>query len=214
MENPERSCKAQCRGHHPELCKYSRATNECYSDRCFRIHLKGTKRKQIPSSTQVPSTTPRTTNQQQDIIAIQNLAYNSPPPLLTLPTQHTTTTHPSPSPTHYHTPPPTQYLTTHQTTVPLYPNPPALHAIPYTTSSSSTPTQSLHPPLTSALAPQTHDPSFPRIFIPPQSHTPHLNIQDGYQRTTQRGTTMNDHNIFLWEVMHNVQQQLNNMNNN
>ena len=27
---------------------------------------------------------------------------------------------------------------------------------------------------------------------------------------TQRGTTANDH-IFLWEVMHNVQQQLNNM---
>ena len=23
--------------------------------------------------------------------------------------------------------------------------------------------------------------------------------------------TANDHNIFLWEVMHNVQQQLNNM---
>ena len=28
---------------------------------------------------------------------------------------------------------------------------------------------------------------------------------------TQRGTTANDHNIFLWEVMHNVHQQLNNM---
>ena len=108
--------------------------------------------------------------------------------------------------THYHTPPPTQYLTTHQTTVPLYPNPPPLHDIPYTTSSSSTPTQSLHPPQTSALAPQTHYPTFSRIIIPPQSHTPHLNTQDEYQRTTQRGTSANDHNIFSWEVMHNVQQ--------
>ena len=27
----------------------------------------------------------------------------------------------------------------------------------------------------------------------------------------QKGTTENDHNIFLWEVMPNVQQQLNNM---
>ena len=107
---------------------------------------------------------------------------------------------------HYNTPLATQYLTTHQTTVPLYPNPPPLHAIPYTTSPSSTPTQSLHRPQTSALAPQTHYPTFPRIVIQPESHTPHLNTQDGYQRTTQRGTTANDH-IFLWEVMHNVQQQ-------
>ena len=73
------------------------------------------------------------------------------------------------------------------------------------------PTQSLHPPQTSTLAPQRHYPTLPRIVIQPQSHTPHLNTQDGYQRTTQMGTTANDHNIFLWEVMHNVQQQLNNM---
>ena len=145
------------------------------------------------------------------MIATQNLAYNRLLPLLTLPTQHTTATHPAPSPSHYHTPPATQYLTTHQITIPLYPNPPPLQAIPYTTSPSSTPTQSLHPPQTSALAPQTHYPTFPRIVIPPQSHIPHLNPQDGYQRTTQRGTTANYHNIFLWEVMHNVQQQLNNM---
>ena len=144
------------------------------------------------------------------MIKTQNLAYNRPPPLLTLPTHHTTATHPPPSPTHYYIPPATQYLSTHQTTVPLYPNAPPLHAIPYTTSPSSTPTQSLHPPQTSALAPQTYYPTFPRIVIPPQSHTPHLNTQDGYQRTTQRGTTANDH-ILLWEVMHNVQQQLNNM---
>ena len=107
-----------------------------------------------------------------------------PPPLLTLPTQHTTATHPAPSPTHYNTPLATQYLTTHQTTVPLYPNPLPLHALPYTTSPSSTPTQSLHPSQTSALAPQTHYATFPCIGIPPQSHTPHLNTQDGHQRTT------------------------------
>ena len=145
------------------------------------------------------------------MIATQNLSYNRPSPLLTLPTQHTTATPPAPSLTHYHTPPATQYLTIHQTTIPLIPNPPPLHAIPYTTSRSSTPTQSLHPPQTSALAPQTHYPTFPRIVIPPQSHTPHLNTQDRNQRTTQRGTTANDHNIFLWGVMHNVKQQLNNM---
>ena len=56
-----------------------------------------------------------------------------------------------------------------------------LHAIPYTPSPSSTPIQSLHGPQTSALAPQTHYPTFPCIVIPPQSHTPHVNTQDGYQ---------------------------------
>ena len=180
----------------PELCKNSRATMECYNDMCFRIHLKGTRRKKTPPLTLLPSTTPRTTNQQQAMMAIQNLAYKCPQPLLTLNTQYTTATHPAQSSTHYHTPPPTQYLTTHQTTVPLYPNHPPLHAIPYTTSSSSTP-QSLHPSLTSALAPQTHYASFPCIIIPPQSHTPHLNTQDGYQRTTEGGTTANDHDIFF-----------------
>ena len=109
------------------------------------------------------------------MIATQNMAYNHPPPLLTLPTQHTTATYPAPSPTNYHTLPPLQYLTTHQTTVPLYPNPPSLHAIAYTISSSTTPTQSLHPPQTSALAPQTHYPTFPSS----SSHlnpTPHATI--------------------------------------
>ena len=153
--------------------------------------------KQTPPATQDPSTTPRTTNQQQDMISKRNLAYNEPPLLLPLPTQHTTATHPALSSTHYHTLPAMQYLTTHQTTVPLYPNPPPLHAIPYTTSPSSTPTQSLHPPQISALAPQTHYPTFPRIVIPPQFHTPHLNTQDGYQRMTQRGTTANNHNFFF-----------------
>ena len=145
MENTEISCRAPCRGYHPELCKYSRTTRECYNDRCFRIHLKGTRHKQTPHATQEPSTTPRTTNQQQAMIKTENLAYHRPPPLLTLPTQHTTATHPAPSPTHYHTPPTTQYLTTpHQNTVPLYPNPPPLHSIPYATSQSSTTTQSLN----------------------------------------------------------------------
>ena len=85
-ENPERKCRAQCKGYHPELCKYSRATRECYNDRCFRIHLKGTRRKQTPPSTHEPSTTPRITNQQHAMIKTQNLAYTRPPPLLTLPT--------------------------------------------------------------------------------------------------------------------------------
>ena len=126
MENPERCCRAQCKGYYPELCKYSRATRECYNDRCFRIHLKGTRRKQTTPATQEPITTPRTTNQQQAMIKTQNLAYNRPPPLLTFPTQHTTATHHAPSPTHYHTPPATQYLTTHQTrfTVPQSPTTP------------------------------------------------------------------------------------------
>ena len=97
MENPEKICRAQCKGYHPELCKYSRATRECYNDRCFRIHLKGTRRKQTPPATQEPSTTPPTTNQQQATTKTQNLAYNRPPPLLTLPTQHTSATHPAPS---------------------------------------------------------------------------------------------------------------------
>ena len=172
MEIPESSCRAQCKGYHPELCKYSRATRECYNDRCFRIHLKGTRHTQTPPSTQVPSTTHRTTNQQEAMITTQNPVYNRPPPLLTLQTQHDTATHPAPSPTHYHTSTPTQYLTTPQTTVPLYVNLLPLHAIPYATSSSSTPTQSLHPPQTSALAPQTHYPSFsPNPHLNPTPHT-------------------------------------------
>ena len=82
-------------------------------------------------------------------------------------------------------------------TVPSSPTTPCYR---YTTSSSSTTTQFLHLPETSALAHQTHYPTFPRIVIPPQSHTPHLNTQDGYQQTTQRDTTSNDHNISLLEV--------------
>ena len=91
-----------------------------------------------------------------------------PPPLLTLPTHHTTATHPAPSPTHYHTAPPTQCLTSHQTTVPLYPNEPPFHDIPYTTSSSLTLTQSLQPPQTTPLTPKTHYPTFPHFIVPPQ----------------------------------------------
>ena len=86
------------------------------------------------------------------------------------PTQHATATHPAPSPTHYHTRTPTQYLTTPQTTIPLYLNPPPLHAIHYAISSSSTRTRSLHPPRTSVLAPQTHYPSF--SFIAHLNPTP------------------------------------------
>ena len=105
MENLERSCRAQCKGYNLELCKYSRATRKCYNDRCFRIHRKAARHMQTPPATQEPSATPRTTNQKQAIITMQNLAYNRPPPLLTLPTQHTTSTHPALSPTHYHTTP-------------------------------------------------------------------------------------------------------------
>ena len=99
MENPEISCRAPCRGYHPELCKYSRATRECYNNGCFRIHLKRTRRKQTPPATQEPSTTPRTTNQQQAMIKTQNLAYNrhSPCPLtnsLPHPTRYAISHHP------------------------------------------------------------------------------------------------------------------------
>ena len=53
-------------------------------------------------------------------------------------------------------------------------------------SPSSTPTQSFHPPRTSALAAQTHYPTFPRIVIPPQSHTPHLNTRMGTSELHKR----------------------------
>ena len=62
VENPESSCRAQCKGYQPELCKYSNATRECDNDRCFRTHLKGTRHKQTPPSTQVPSTPELQTN--------------------------------------------------------------------------------------------------------------------------------------------------------
>ena len=128
MENSERSCRAQCKGYHPEICKYSWPTLECYNEGASEYISRA-------QGASKPQVRPR---------------YH-----VQLPNQLIT-------------PPRTQYLTTHQTTIPLYPNLPPLHAIPFTTSSSLTPTQSLHPPLTSALAPQTHYPSFPRIVIPPQ----------------------------------------------
>ena len=105
MENPDRGCKAQCKSYHPELCKYSRVRWECCNVRCFRIHLKATRCKQTPPATRKPSTTPRTTNQQHFMIAIQNLAYNRSPHLSTLPAEHATATHPAPLTTHYHPPP-------------------------------------------------------------------------------------------------------------
>ena len=175
MENHERSLRAQCKGCHPELCKYSRATRECYNDRCFRIHLKGTRRMQTKPATQDPRTTPLTTNQQQALIKPQNLAHNRPLPLLTLPTQHTTATQPAPSPTHYLTPPATQYLTTHQTTVPLYPNPPPLHAIPNTTSHP----QPLLNPFIVLKHPHSHHKHIIQLFPTSSSHlnpTPHTSI--------------------------------------
>ena len=74
--------------------------------------------------------------------------------IIRLPSQHTIATHPAPLPTHYHTPPATQYLTTHQTTVPLHPNPPPLHSIPYTTIPSSTPART--PNTLSYFSPHRH----------------------------------------------------------
>ena len=119
-----------------------------------------------------------------------------PPFLLTLLNQHTTATHPAPSPTHYHTPPLMRYLTTHQTTVPLYPNNPRHHAIPYTTSSSSTPTQSLHLPQTSALSLQTHYHPFPTILLNLTPHTsiPRMGTSEQYKGAQLRMTI-----IFFYE---------------
>ena len=42
------------------LWKHSRAARKYYNVRCFRIHLKGTRRKQTPPAAQEPCTTPRT----------------------------------------------------------------------------------------------------------------------------------------------------------
>ena len=156
-------------------------------NRCFSIHLKGTRRKLTPPATQEPSTSPRTTNQQQAMIKTQNLAYNRP----TAPHPAYHRHSPCPLTNSFDTPPATQYLTTHQTYVPLYPNPPPLHAIPYTTSPSLIPSASsnIRTRTTNTLS------YFSRNRHPPQ--------YPGW-------IPANDH-IFLWEVMHNVQQQLNNM---
>ena len=70
---PRKKLQSIMQGYHPELCKYSRATRECYNDRCFRIHLKNTRHKQTPPATQEPSITHRTTNQLQAMIATHNL---------------------------------------------------------------------------------------------------------------------------------------------
>ena len=72
--------------------------------------------------------------------------------------------------------------------------------------------QSAHPQLLlNPFTPQTHYPTFPCIVIPPQSHTPHHNTQDGYQRMTQLGTTANDHNNFF---MGKKEQLTSNLRNN
>ena len=200
MENPERSCRAQCKGYHPEFCKYSRAAWECYNDGCFRIH----RRAQRASK---PRLRPRNQVQLPEL-QVNNKLWSphkiwlaTPPNLVNTPhPQHTTATHPAPSPTHYHTPTAMQYLTTHQTTVPLYPNP--HHSLLFLIQPANlqpllNPFSLLKHPKTSALVPQIHYHTFPHIVIAPQSHNPHLNTQDEYQRTTQRGTTANDHTIFF-----------------
>ena len=109
------------------------------------------------------------------MLATQNLAYNRPPPLLTHSTQHTTSTHPAPSPTHYHTPSATQYLTTHQTTVLLYPSSPTTPCYPlynqpilnpYSIPSSSSNICTRTPNTLSNFSPLRHPTSIPHSSIP------------------------------------------------
>ena len=87
MENPEISCRAPCRGYHPELCKYSRAIRECYNDRCFRIHFKRTRRKQTPPATQEPSTN-NSTNHKSATSYDQNTKSGLQPPPTLVNTPH------------------------------------------------------------------------------------------------------------------------------
>ena len=118
-----------------------------------------------------------------------------PPPLLTLPTQHASATHPAPSPTHYHTQTPMQYLTTHETTVPLY-----CTLIPNTQcyplynqlilNSYSIPSSASH---ICTCTPNIL--SFSRHCHP--TSIPHLNTQNGYQRMTQ-GSQLRMTIIFLY----------------
>ena len=92
------------------------------------------------------------------------------------------------SPTHYHTPSPTQYLTTHITLpsncIPFPYHP--MQSLIQPSHPQLAPTQSVHPPQTSTLAPLTHHHTFPPIVIPPQPYSLIFNTQDGYKRTTRR----------------------------
>ena len=138
-------------------------------DRCFRIHLKGTRCKQTPPATKEPSTNPRTTNQQQAMIVTQNMAYNRPPPLLTLPTQHTTDTHTAPSPTHYHTNP------LRNISLPMRP---PVHCTIITHHSILSPIQPTHPQvLFNPFILLKHFPKHSILLFPGSSS--HLNTQDG-----------------------------------
>ena len=93
LENPKKMCRAQCKGYHSELCKYSIASREYYYDRCYRIHLKGTRHK--PNLTCDPWTkyNSKTTNQEQAMIAAPYLGTLSgqqlPPTPFGTPTQLT-----------------------------------------------------------------------------------------------------------------------------
>ena len=97
MEDPERSCRAQCKGYHPKLYKYSRATRECYNDRCFRIHLKGTRRKQPP---RVPGTKYNSTNYKSTTSYDQNTKPGLQPPPTLVNTPHPAYYRHSPCPPH------------------------------------------------------------------------------------------------------------------
>ena len=140
----------------------------------------------------------------------QNTKSGLQPPLLllTLPTQHTTRhsrcplTNSLPHPTSSHHPSDYRSTVPLSPTTPCYPlyNQPILNPFSIPSSSSNICTRTTN--TLSYFSPHCHPISFPHP-------TPEYPV--GYQRTTQRGTTANDHNIFLSEVMHNVQQQLNNM---
>ena len=85
MENPERNCRAQCKGYHPELCKYSRATRECYNDRCFIVHLNG---KAQANPTFDPGTKYNSTNYKSTTSSDQNTKSSLQPPPTLVNTPH------------------------------------------------------------------------------------------------------------------------------
>ena len=204
MKNLERCCRPQCKGYHPELCKYSRATKECYNDRCFRIHLKGTRRKQTPPAIKEPSTTPRTTNQQQAMIKTQKMAYNRPPP--SIPPPLTLPPHQLITPPHSlrNISPPIR-LPFHCTLI--------LHHCMLSLIQPAHP-QPLLTPFILLKHPHSHHKHIILLFPASSSHlnpTPHTSIPRMGTTERHKGAQLQMTIFFLWEVMHNVQRQLNNM---
>ena len=160
-----------------------------------------TRVKQTPPVTQEPSTTSNHKSTSYDHHT--KSGYDHHPPLLTLPTQHTTAAHPAHTPTHYHTPIVTHYLTTHQTTITLYPNPPPLQAISYTVSHLQLLLNSFiclkhshsHPKQTILLFPTSSSHLNPR----PHAPIPRMGTSEQQKWAQLRMTII----FFLWEVMHN-----------